>query len=176
MYLPASVVTTGMEGFFGPRSPWASANPEGGWAANEGQDFEADHDSDAIDFTVIHCWPDNWRSDPSQPDWVQNWIRTHQAASEALGKPMLVQEFGKLASDSNILQTRDPYYAAVYESILDSVESGGALRGALFWRWEAYEGGKRESTNRVKSEDSTFTEHIAPFSRRVEAFSGAQSC
>lgn len=31
------------------------------WAAEEGQDFIADHKSNYIDFATIHCWPDNWK-------------------------------------------------------------------------------------------------------------------
>lgn len=31
------------------------------WAAEEGQDFIADHSSADIDFATIHCWPDNWK-------------------------------------------------------------------------------------------------------------------
>ena len=31
------------------------------WAAEEGQDFIADHNSSNIDFATIHCWPDNWK-------------------------------------------------------------------------------------------------------------------
>ena len=31
------------------------------WAAEEGQDFIADHNSSDVDFATIHCWPDNWK-------------------------------------------------------------------------------------------------------------------
>ena len=31
------------------------------WAAEEGQDFVADHNSSNVDFATIHCWPDNWK-------------------------------------------------------------------------------------------------------------------
>ena len=31
------------------------------WAAEEGQDFIADHNSSNVDFATIHCWPDNWK-------------------------------------------------------------------------------------------------------------------
>ena len=33
----------------------------GNWAAEEGQDFIADHKSIHIDFATIHSWPDNWK-------------------------------------------------------------------------------------------------------------------
>ena len=39
----------------------------GNWAAEEGQDFIADHKSIHIDFATMHCWPDNWKV--SLHDW-----------------------------------------------------------------------------------------------------------
>ena len=38
------------------------------WAAEEGQDFIADHNSSNVDFATIHCWPDNWEGASELPD------------------------------------------------------------------------------------------------------------
>ena len=51
----------------------------------------------------------------------------HPADAEAMGKPLLLEEFGK-TQDS-----RDAYYSATFESVEASLKSGGALKGALFW-------------------------------------------
>ena len=58
-------VTTGEEGFWPQGSPWAPFNPWGSalprnWSYGTGQDFSAQHAPDAIDFAVMHLWPDNW--------------------------------------------------------------------------------------------------------------------
>lgn len=58
-------VTTGEEGFWpqgsprAPFNPWGSALPRN-WSYGTGQDFSAQHAPDAIDFAVMHLWPDNW--------------------------------------------------------------------------------------------------------------------
>ena len=54
-------------------------------------------------------------------------LALHPADAEAMGKPLLLEEFGK-TQDS-----RDAYYSATIESVEASLKSGGALKGALFW-------------------------------------------
>lgn len=78
---PNHLVTTGEEGFYAccknpanPGQPWSE------WAADEGQDFIADHSSPAVDFATIHA----------------SWISAHAADSQkVLKKPLLLEEFGK---------------------------------------------------------------------------------
>ena len=42
-------------------APYTLGCAESTWAAEEGQDFIADHNSTNIDFATIHSWPDNWK-------------------------------------------------------------------------------------------------------------------
>ena len=64
-----------------------------GWPLQTGQDFMPNHAVDAIDFTAIHFWPDNWgRTDL---DFGKNWLTAHANMSTLLKKPMIVEEFGK---------------------------------------------------------------------------------
>ena len=53
-------------------------------------------------------------------------------SSEGLGKPFVVEEFGKNIYDrspDNIAKVRDPFFAAVYDALADSLKSGGVFRG-----------------------------------------------
>jgi hypothetical protein len=61
-----------------------------------------------------------------------------------LGKPALLGEFGKAIPFTNTSKVelkpeseeaeRNPFFRGVYRLVEDSVVSGGALRGSLFWR------------------------------------------
>jgi hypothetical protein len=60
----------------------------------------------------------------------------------ALGKPAVLGEFGKAIPFDNGSERepgiekaqRHPFFRGVYRLVEDSVASGGALRGSLFWR------------------------------------------
>ena len=52
-------------------------------------------------------------------DFVSAWIAAHIAAATALGKPLLIEEFGKVVAADNAAtddSERNPYYAAVYKA------------------------------------------------------------
>lgn len=60
------------------------------------------------------------------------WLTAHMKSSQSLGKPFIVEEFGKNVYDrsvANIAQVRDPVFAAVYDALADSLKSGGVFRG-----------------------------------------------
>ncbi len=134
---PNHMVTTGSEGA-PPGEPT--------------QDFTATHKDPAIDYATIHIWPENWGwYDPKNPS-------TYAAAEEkcaayfeklaketaALGKPMVLEEFG-LARDWEPLHDnfdpaspttiKDKFYAALYGLVLKSTASGGPAAGDNFWAW-----------------------------------------
>lgn len=59
------LVTVGEEGFWGYYDENINYNPENTvspWAALTGNNFTAQHNFDAIDYTSIHYWPDQWVS------------------------------------------------------------------------------------------------------------------
>lgn len=64
-----------------------------GWPTRVGNDFVANHLPHSVDYGSIHFWPDNWgRTDLA---WGESWIDSHVAFAAALGKPLVLEEFGK---------------------------------------------------------------------------------
>ena len=133
---PNHLLTTGSEG----SPPW------------EGQDFRQTHAGPAIDYTTIHIWPQNWGwYDPADPSSYAEaeanalkYLAEHAGMSAALGKPLVLEEFG-LARDFEPLNDiyapaaptalRDLFYAAMFNAVYASASSGGALAGDNFWAW-----------------------------------------
>ena len=50
------------------------------------------------------------------------------AEAAALGKPLIVEEFGSE-------QNRDAYFKGVFSAVEASLKSGGALKGGMFWQF-----------------------------------------
>jgi mannan endo-1,4-beta-mannosidase len=133
---PNHLVTTGSEG----DTPLPSWN---------GLDFTANHDGPDIDYTTIHIWPQNWGwYDPADPDGTfdaaiangRSYFDEHAAAAAALGKPMILEEFG-LAREGNSYDPnsktalRDSFLAAMYDRVYMSASGGGPAAGDNFWAW-----------------------------------------
>ena len=54
------LLTIGLEGFYGPKSPKKSImNPEE-WASILGSDFVRNSNTTNVDFTSVHIYPDHW--------------------------------------------------------------------------------------------------------------------
>ncbi len=133
---PNHMVTTGSEG-----------SPPG-----EVMDFLATHSSPDIDYTTIHIWPQNWGwynpETPSTYEYAEGSAHLYFANRErdaaALGKPMVLEEFG-LARDwepveniynpSSPVKYRDRFYRAMYDQVYASMTSGGSAGGDNFWAW-----------------------------------------
>uniref|UniRef100_A0A1D2A9E3 mannan endo-1,4-beta-mannosidase n=1 Tax=Auxenochlorella protothecoides TaxID=3075 RepID=A0A1D2A9E3_AUXPR len=136
---PNHLLTVGEDGFF---AAGGTANPGvqyTEWAAEEGQDFIADHSSPDIDFATFHTWVDNWQE--VTPEWQSAWIAAHaDAAEKTLKKPVLQEEFGKWVNetdpDSN-LDDRLVFMQAAYDQTSQLQRAGSALKGSLFWQWYA---------------------------------------
>lgn len=128
------LVTTGEDGFYGDATNPANPGVGSSWASEEGQDFIADHDSPDIDFAVAHLWPDNWNQ--LDAEFQVNWIRQHAEDASTLGKPFLLQEWGRwlnLSADAT-LESRD----ATVNTVLDEVEAimqepDSGVVGSMFW-------------------------------------------
>eukprot|EP00884_Botryococcus_braunii_P009399 jgi/Botrbrau1/18460/Bobra.0072s0043.1 len=134
---PNHLVSVGSEGFYASTNPNRAylANPQGTstWAATEGQDFVADNTSPSLDFATFHLWPDNWKD--TSPQFIESWLSAHDRDAAALGKPVILEEFGKWvkAGTSADQAQRVAVYQAVYQQILQSASSGGAIKGSAFW-------------------------------------------
>ena len=69
---------------------------------------------------------DNW--DDRRPAFIRRWIDQHATDGAALGKPVLLQEFGSFASQ------RESIYTAILGAVAAVVEGGSALKGAGMWQ------------------------------------------
>jgi hypothetical protein len=65
----------------------------GAWPLETGNDFLPNHLANGIDYASIHEWPDNWgRTDKA---FGQAWLQAHIDDTKYLGKPLVLEEFGK---------------------------------------------------------------------------------
>ncbi len=127
------LVTTGSEG----QTPFLVGN-----------NFTNNHKSEFIDYTTIHIWAENWGwYDPAKPDTfgsavqaMKNYLVMHLKLSEALKKPMVVEEFGfprdnRSLSPLSNTSSRDRYYRELFQFAQQLINSGRGLGGVNFWSW-----------------------------------------
>jgi hypothetical protein len=62
-------------------------------------------------------------------DFQERWIAMHIKAAEALGKPLVLEEFGKEGQGRDRDNTKRPFFSAVYNNLIRSINGGSALRG-----------------------------------------------
>lgn len=173
---PNHLLTVGEDGFFGEGN---LANPGGEWpaqwAAKLGQNFVEDHSSPSIDFASFHSWPDNWQE--VTVEWQTNWIAAHAAAGQELGKPVLLEEYGKwynASRDDSTLADRLEFFQAAAEQVAAHQANGSSLKGSLFWQFYAQgqiapssEGSSRGLYG-IYSTDETFTGPIADLAAKAQ--------
>ncbi|KAK9827542.1 hypothetical protein WJX74_009674 [Apatococcus lobatus] len=158
------MVTVGEEGFFAAGDPAINGNPQGTWSGKTGQDFRGNHMSKNIDFATIHMWPDNWKDLDS--NFISNWLTSHMNVAKQLGKPLILEEFGReVDADSDAARDteRNPTHVEVYKTVQDSITTGGSLRAAMFWEWfvrpegESIPGGITSRPYGISQFDNTYT-------------------
>jgi mannan endo-1,4-beta-mannosidase len=118
------MVTTGSEGFYGAAGP--NHNPVS-WMRWEGVDFIAQHQVATIDFACAHVYPESWGLNYAQSI---AWVRDHiDDATALLGKPVILEEFGKQRPAT----TRDAYFQGWYDAVYQGASAGKAAGGSNFW-------------------------------------------
>jgi mannan endo-1,4-beta-mannosidase len=129
---PRQLVTTGDEGFYG--DPNATDYP---YTVFEGVRWKQLAALPGIDYTTIHLYPQGWGENPANKPgtdpvaWGTTWITQHAADAAALGKPLVLEEFG-LALNASQGVPDEAARDAGYQAWLDAVlQSGGA--GDQFW-------------------------------------------
>lgn len=121
---PLHLLTTGAEGFYLAQGP--HPNP-GTWADQYGCDFVGHHQIDSIDYATVHLYPDAWGIDLNRS---VSWVEDHLTDAQVLlGKPLVLEEFGK----PRPVSTRNTYFRAWYDSIYQSASGNGAGAGSHFW-------------------------------------------
>lgn len=126
------LVTTGSEGEMGSETM---------------ENFQKVHEDPAIDYLTIHIWPKNWSwfRDTAIAAGFDNvllktgdYIRRHQEVAKAIGKPLVIEEFG-LPRDGHAFDPgsttafRDRYYSFVFDFLLKDMVEKGSVSGVNFW-------------------------------------------
>jgi mannan endo-1,4-beta-mannosidase len=123
---------------------------EGTW----GGVFKTTHASPHIDYTTCHIWVENWgkytAADSTTAnlqaavDFALEYIDVHNTQAVALGKPLVLEEFG-LARDAwaptggydpaTPVTYRDTYYQSLFVEVESLMAAQGAIAGDNFWAW-----------------------------------------
>ena len=113
-----------------------------------GNNFLKNHTYEAIDYTTIHIWIQNWLwYDPEKPEKTfpkalskaMEYIDTHIELANKLNKPLVLEEFG-IARDNNDhdiqagLIWRNKYFMALFEKLIIEAKNQ-RMAGANFWAW-----------------------------------------
>jgi mannan endo-1,4-beta-mannosidase len=128
-----------------------------------------EHGRPEIDYLTAHIWPQNWGwIDPADipGSWprcealVRDYIASHIALAERLGKPLVIEEFGfprdGVSYDPSATTAyKDRYYRLIYEAVEASAARGGPLVGSNFWAWNG-EGRAAHSDHRFHAGDTAF--------------------
>ncbi|XP_077251051.1 mannan endo-1,4-beta-mannosidase 2-like isoform X1 [Tasmannia lanceolata] len=134
------LLTLGLEGFYGPKSPEKlSVNP-GEWASVLGSDFIRNSKTSTIDFTSVHIYPDHWFLDQELDEklkYVSKWVISHiDDGNTVLKKPVMFTEFGFSNTNKNFEPSqRDAFYKTIYDIIYESARKNGSGAGALVWQF-----------------------------------------
>jgi len=111
------LVSVGDEGFFN-----GNGCGSGSWPCNitDGVDNQRLTALPNVDFGTFHLYPTHWGQSNA---WGTTWIQRHNEIGTALGKPMILEEFG--ITDQGARQS-------VYNQWLDTLRTGGG-DGFNFW-------------------------------------------
>ncbi|WP_298091730.1 mannanase [uncultured Sphingomonas sp.] len=108
------------------------------------------HRSPAIDYLTTHIWPNNWSwmdagnlagTYDAGAARVADYIAAHVRIAHALGKPLVIEEFGYPrdgadAHDPGVPTTyKDRFYRQIFAAIEADAKAGGPLAGSNFWAW-----------------------------------------
>lgn len=129
---PRQLVTTGDEGFYGD-----AGNSDYPYSDYEGDHWKQYLALPTIDYGTVHLYPQSWGEDPAAKPgtdpvaWGTTWITQHLSDGAALGKPVVIEEYGLSVSAAEGIAdeaARDSGYQAWTNAVLSN---GGA--GDQFW-------------------------------------------
>lgn len=146
-------------------------------SGNEGRMGCAEHDpcvveahkSQYIDYLTFHLWPQNW-------GWLDErdiegttaraieesgaYLDEHIAYAEALGKPLVLEEFGWPRDGAALkpgtpTRSRDGFFEFVFDRVEQSRAHGGPLVGSNVWAWGGF-GRAQHSDMRWQNGDKSY--------------------
>lgn len=136
------LLTVGLEGFYGHKSPGKLNRNPGDWAGELGADFIRNFQTPNIDFASVHTYPDQWfKAQDIQIDeklkYVKKWVNSHiEDGDKILHKPVLFAEMGLSNRVNNFEQShRDKFYRTIYDIIYKSAKNNRAGAGAFIWQF-----------------------------------------
>ena len=104
-----------------------------------------------LDYLTIHIWIENWQwyqpgaADPDAtfPEAVANalaYLGDHAATADALGKPLVLEEFGASRDGGTYdpaapTTYRDRYYRQLFQAVHYLAEAGRPVMGTNVWSW-----------------------------------------
>jgi len=111
--------------------------------------FVEAHRTASVDYLNFHLWAFNWgwfnperweETLPSTETKATAYINQHIELARALGKPIVMEEFGLGRNGGKILPgtpttARDRYYRLIYRLLEDSARAGAPIAGSNFWGW-----------------------------------------
>ncbi|XP_052178926.1 mannan endo-1,4-beta-mannosidase 2 [Diospyros lotus] len=134
------LLTVGLEGFYGPKSPKRVTVNPGEWAAELGSDFIRNSQISTVDFASVHIYPDQWfpKYDLEEKlKYVLKWMHSHiEDGDNELKKPVTFTEFGlsNLSKGFDPSQ-RDRLYKIVQDAIHKSAKKKRAGAGSFVWQF-----------------------------------------
>lgn len=114
-----------------------------------GASFRKDQKSKHIDYLTMHIWVQNWSwYNPHEADdsfnaaiaKAKEYIIEHVGMAKAMGKPVVLEEFG-IARDLEAYESetpvkyRDNYYSRIFQEIYRLASIGEGVVGCNFWAW-----------------------------------------
>jgi mannan endo-1,4-beta-mannosidase len=152
---PHHLVTTGSEGLKG--------------TLEDGALYRRIHALPQIDYLTAHIWPLNWswidaRDLPGTHAAglarVGDYLERHRAAALAVGKPLVVEEFGYPRDGGGYDPAattgyRDGLYRLIYAAVEGSAAGGGPIAGSNFWAWNG-EGRAAHGDHRFRPGDTAW--------------------
>jgi mannan endo-1,4-beta-mannosidase len=131
--------------------------------------YQDAHGNPAIDYLTFHMWPKNWSwFDIKKPDETyaetlaksKAYLLEHIQVAKALGKPIVLEEFGierdkgNYARDSTTTQ-RDQYFQEIYTFIENQARLSSVFAGSNFWAWGGY--GRAQADDFIWRANDPFT-------------------
>ncbi|XP_022862509.1 mannan endo-1,4-beta-mannosidase 2-like isoform X2 [Olea europaea var. sylvestris] len=134
------LLTVGLEGFYGPKSPKRLTVNTEFWAADLGSDFIRNSKISTIDFASVHIYPDHWSHTPDfeyKLKFISKWMLSHiEDGDKELKKPVMFTEFGLSTENKDFDPSqRDRFYKVILDIIYKSAKKQKSGAGAFVWQF-----------------------------------------